>query len=93
MNIETQLFSFLVFFIYGFLLFLADTLLSKKKWFVMYIVSALSSIVFIFLLYNINGGNIHPYFIIVFLIGIVISKISVKFIKKYLNILKCKMTK
>ncbi len=93
MRIETQLVSFLSFFIFGFALsFINFTFLQKKRMLV-YPLFAILTLIFMFALYHINGGRIHPYFIAMFLFGILVSKVTVKYLKKRLNLLKAKYKK
>lgn len=44
--------------------------------------------IFMRLLYNVNCGQVHPYFILFYITGIAVSKIGVKYLKK--GILKLK---
>lgn len=93
MNIETQLVSFATFFAFGCLLALVDEFFFTKKRLLIYPTFIALSLIFMGIIYHINGGIIHEYFLIVFLIGILVSKIAVKYIKKHLYILKLKRNK
>lgn len=90
MKIETQILSFLVFFLFGIVesLVYFTFLIKKKK--LCYPVALLNTTIFIFILYRTNNGQIHPYFFISFFIGLLISKIFVKYIKNLLLLLKHK---
>lgn len=93
MNIETQLVSFATFFAFGCLLALVDSFFFNKKKFLVYPTFIVLSLVFMGIVYYINGGIIHEYFLIVFILGILGSKIAVKYIKKFMYVLKRKRNK
>lgn len=90
MKIEIQLASFLAFFIYGVLFFLLNLLDKRRHLIAFYISVIVSSFLFMVVLYKINSGTVHPYFLAAFLIGIVFCKIFVKSIKIHLHRLKAK---
>ena len=65
MKIETQLISFILFFVFGVLLsFIYFAFLQKRKK-LCYLVSIVMTLCFVYALYCTNGGQIHPYFFIV----------------------------
>ncbi len=90
MKIETQLWSFLAFFIFGFALTLTDTLFLMKHRKLCYPVFTSLTLIFMFIIYHINGGYVHIYFLMSFIVGIFTSKISVKYIDFLLHLLKAK---
>lgn len=87
MSIDLQLISFLYFSIFGLLIEIIYELILKRHKKLCYIVNAILTLVFMYFLYQLNNGKIHIYFIIIFLISILLSKICVKFTKKYLQLL------
>lgn len=84
MSIDIQLKSFTLFFIFGIIVNLLYTILLIKKtkfiWY--YIIFPFISFVLIPILYIVNKGKFHPYFILILIIGYIFSKVSVKKIKK-----------
>lgn len=93
MTIEVQLISFSAFFSYGIFLAVIYELVLKNRPAFTYIAFIVSSFIFMYILFLINGGRVHPYFIATFILGLLSSKVSVKFIKKRLHILKLKIKK
>lgn len=90
MKIETQLASFLAFFVFGLILGLLNGTVLKNSKTLFYICTIALTFFFMFALYNINGGKVHPYFLVIFIIGILLSKVAVKYCKKVLHQLKSK---
>ena len=91
MKIEIQIVSLLYFFIYGLLIYPLRLLI--KKYYMIYIINILLTLIFLYGLFIINDGIIHTYFIIMFIVGIIISKIYVNKIKNKIIILKNKKSK
>lgn len=92
MSVHIQIISFISFFLYGTSFCLLNGLLHKKK-IIFCLLIPLLTIFYMYFLYGINGGRIHVYFIAVFLLGILTSKVAVNFIKKRLTLLKIKKKK
>lgn len=90
MNINTQLSSFASFFIYGLILYAIYFLLQKSSLNVRmcYLILPLSTIIFMAVLYKINFGVVHPYFIITMLLGVLCSKVIVNKLKNVFKLLK-----
>ena len=90
MTINTQLKSFLLFFVFGIILYIINHILHYiiKKSKLIYLVLPMFTIVFMIVLYNINSGKIHIYFIAIMILGILFSKISVKQAKNIIFKLK-----
>lgn len=90
MSIDIQLISFAYFFLLGIVFggIYALRIIKKDKTFI--VIYPLLTVLFMFLLYNINRGRVHIYFITVFLIGIAISKVFVNSVKKRFIKLKTK---
>lgn len=91
MKIEIQIISLLYFFIYGLLIYPLRLLIKKN--YMIYIINILLTLIFLYGLFIINDGIIHTYFIIMFIVGIIISKIYVNKIKNKIIILKNKKSK
>lgn len=90
MSIDIQLISFLIFFLYGVLMTVVYLCILRTKKIWCYPTFVMMTIIFMIVLYNVNGGIIHPYFITFLIIGIMASKVFVKFIKKLFRKLKQK---
>lgn len=90
MNINTQLLSFTSFFIYGLILYIIYFLMQKSPFNVRlcYLILPLSTIIFMVVLYKINLGIVHPYFIITMLFGVLCSKVIVNKLKIVFKLLK-----
>lgn len=90
MSIEILLISFAYFFALGLAFggIYALRIVKKDKTFL--IIFPLLTLLFMYLLYNINRGRVHIYFIAFFLLGIFISKVFVNLIKNKLIKLKIK---
>ena len=88
MNSCVQVISLLVSFIYGIVFYILSKfnkyIISNKNNIVKLLVTTVyvvdMVIIYIFIMYKINFGNIHPYFIISLILGFVLS-IKCKFIK------------
>lgn len=88
MNSYVQVISLLVSFIYGIVFYILSKfnkyIISNKNNIVKLLVTTVyvvdMVITYIFIMYKINFGNIHPYFIISLILGFVLS-IKCKFIK------------
>lgn len=88
MNSYVQVISLLVSFIYGIVFYILSKfnkyIISNKNNIVKLLVTTVyvvdMVIIYIFIMYEINFGNIHPYFIISLILGFVLS-IKCKFIK------------
>lgn len=88
MNSYVQVISLLVSFIYGIVFYILSKfnkyIISNKNNIVKLLVTTVyvvdMVIIYIFIMYKINFGNIHPYFIISLILGFVLS-IRCKFIK------------
>ena len=88
MNSYVQVISLLVSFIYGIVFYILSKfnkyIISNKNNIVKLLVTTVyvvdMVIIYIFIMYKINFGNIHPYFIISLILGLVLS-IKCKFIK------------
>lgn len=90
MSIETQLLSFAYFFALGLTFGGIYYLRIVKKDKTFLIIFPLLTLLFMYLLYNINRGRVHIYFVAFFLLGIFISKVFVNLIKNKLIKLKIK---
>lgn len=90
MSVEIQLASFLAFFLFGSLLTIINFTLLQNHKKTIYPVSLILTVSFMYIVYKLNGGNIHIYFIAIFILGIITSKITVKYIKILLRRLKQK---
>lgn len=89
MKIENQIISFILFFIYGNIIYIINYLLNKyNKKLLIYPIILVMTISLIYLIYKVNGGIVHSYFIVILMLGIFISKVSVKYIKKKIIKLK-----
>lgn len=88
MNSYVQVISLLVSFIYGIVFYILSKfnkyIISNKNNIVKLLVTTVyvvdMVIIYIFIMYKINFGNIHPYFIISLILGFALS-IKCKFIK------------
>lgn len=87
MTIDIQLISFIYFFVFGIIIEVIYEFITKKYKKISYIVNSILTIIFMYCLFHINNGKIHPYFIITYLLGILICKICVKLLKKYIHLL------
>lgn len=80
MNSYLQLLSFFVSFGYGMLFYLLTRfnkfILSNKKYFLQFIITLVFIIdiviIYIYIMYKINNGIIHPYFVITLIIGYIL---------------------
>lgn len=90
MNIEIQLKSFFAYFVFGMIIMFTYELFLRKKSFLCYVFFPLLSFLFIYFIYHINDGKFHIYFLITFALGLIISKICVKFLKMKFKLLKTK---
>ncbi len=98
MDIKTQLIIFLISFLYGFILanlaYLNYKFLQNKSNFFKFLVNLVFTldIVFVYLviLYKINYGIFHVYFLIVLSIGFLIGYKCIKYVKKGLAYCKIK---
>ena len=93
MNINTQITSFYAFFLYGLSLTLIYELFLKRKKYLCYLIFPLTTIIFTYFLFSINGGKIHPYFVLIFICGITFGKVLKKVLSKKTNIIKQKLLK
>ena len=96
MNSYIQVISFLISFIYGVIFYLFTRfnkfMLSNKNNVIKLLVTLVfvidMVILYIYIMYKVNFGMIHPYFVAVFLIGYVVMMFlydkCILFIKKYL---------
>lgn len=86
MNIIIQIKSIIIFYIYGFALFICYKYLKSKIPKILFIIILpVLTVLFMIYLYYQNNGRVHIYFVLMMLIGIFSSKVCVKVIK---NILK-----
>ncbi len=95
MSIIIQLKSFAIFFSYGLVLYLINYLCNIKKnkaWLVSIIFPSLTGI-FMFFLYKQNNGIVHIYFIAIMILGIILSKVTVKKVIYFYKLLIHKHTK
>ena len=102
MNHKIQLLSLLVSFIYGIFFFFTSLLnykiIKKYKKTFKYIITFLYmlniAIIYICLMFKVNNGNVHPYFILLvlcgFILGFKIKKVLIKNVKFYEYIVKRK---
>ena len=89
MKIENQIISFILFFIYGNIIYVINYILNKyNKKLLIYPIILVMTISLTYLIYKVNGGIVHSYFIVILMLGIFISKVSVKYIKKKIIKLK-----
>ncbi len=93
MNIIIQIECLLLFLIFGFIMFWIYYLIHyhSKRTYIYYAVITLLTVTHIFILYNINFGKIHIYFVFMILLGILLGKGSVKFLKTLKKVLKNKL--
>ena len=91
MKIDIQIISLLYFFVFGFLIYIIRIFVKKKI--MIYISNILLTLVFLYGLFNINDGIIHPYFVLFYILGIIISKICVNKVKNKIIYLLSKNTK
>lgn len=91
MKIDIQIISLLYFFVFGFLIYIIRIFVKKKI--MIYISNILLTLVFLYGLFNINDGIIHPYFIMFYILGIIFSKICVNNVKNKMIVLLSKNTK
>lgn len=91
MKIDIQIISLLYFFVFGFLIYIIRIFVKKKI--MIYISNILLTLVFLYGLFNINDGIIHPYFIMFYILGIIFSKICVNNVKNKIIYLLSKNTK
>lgn len=93
MSIHTQLMSFTSFFIFGLaIIFIYKLVLIRRK-ILCYIIFPILTTIFTYILFHINGGKIHPYFIIVFFIGIILGNLTYKIFFQKIRNLKNKIFK
>lgn len=88
MTIDAQLCSFLAFGIYGLILGIGYELLLKNSTIKTYFWTIISSFIFSYIIYKVNGGIIHPYFYMVLIVMIFLSKVSVNLVKKHFKLLR-----
>lgn len=88
MSLDKQIISIIAFFVFGIFLYLNYNYFTKKKIVKTYLSTIILTCIFMFILYHLTNGFVHPYFIIVFILGILFSKICVKHIK--IRVLKLK---
>lgn len=93
MSIDVQLASFTAYLIFGLIVIYIYEIFLRKKPLYSYIVFPITTLIFTYVIYHINDGKLHIYFIGMFIIGIILGKISVKFIQKHLIKLKAKIKK
>lgn len=80
MNITTQLETFLIFYIYGIIQYVIYYILKRmtKAIWIISVVFPITTILFMIYLYFHNNGQIHIYFFLMMIIGIMTSKVYVK---------------
>jgi len=88
MSLDKQIISIIAFFIFGNLIYFNYNYFTKKKIFKTYLSTIILTFIFMSILYHLTNGQIHPYFIIVFILGILFSKLCVKHIE--IKLLKLK---
>lgn len=88
MSVTVQIHSFLAFFLYGAIIVIIYDLFLKKKPIKTYLFMIASAFLFMYILYHINGGILHPYFFIILFISCIFSKMCVNLFKKLPNKLK-----
>lgn len=100
MNSYVQVISFLVSFIYGIVFYLFarfnKAMLSNKNNVIKFLITLVfildMVILYIYMMYKINFGLIHPYFVIVVLIGYVVMMLlyrkCINFFKRFYNNIK-----
>ena len=96
MNYKIQLISFLVSFLFGIFFFYTNMLnkkiINKQKIYYKYIITFLYiiniTLIYIILIYKINKGIFHIYFLIMVLLGYIISLNQLKNVKKCVKWMK-----
>lgn len=91
-----QIISLGISFFYGIFFYLAnkvnELMIDKKNYFIKVLVTLVFIIdvviLYIYIMYKVNNGNIHPYFIALVIIGYVVMNINYKYLKKYIKIHK-----
>lgn len=87
MNINIQILSLCIYYIYGITLYIIMLIINRKK---TLLILPISFIMFFITNYHINKIVVHPYFIIFLLLGFISSKIYVKSLKRFYSLLKHK---
>ncbi len=99
MNYKLQLISFLFSFLYG-IFFYASSLLHKKiiqkhSWFIQYFITFLYvlmvAILYVLLMYKVNYGVIHIYFILVLFCGFYFGFVYLKKLRKICKVMTKKL--
>jgi len=88
MNLDKQIISIIAFFIFGNFLYFNYNYFTKKKVVKIYFSTIILTFIFMAILYHLTNGLVHPYFVIVFILGILFSKLCVKRIE--IKLLKLK---
>ncbi len=81
MSLDKQIVSIIAFFILGISVYLDYIFFTKGSVIKTYLNIIIITFLFILILYHLTNGIIHPYFIIIYLLGILSSKICVKKLK------------
>lgn len=93
MTIGIQIKSFVAFALFGIILSIFYSLFLKKKTYLCYLYFPALTMLFAYILFSLNGGKVHPYFIIVFLISIIIGRLITSIINKKYHYFKQKIKK
>lgn len=90
MSSLVQLISLGVSFFYGVFFYLVnkinELMIDKKNYFIKIVITLIFIIdvviLYIYIMYKINNGNIHPYFIVLVVLGYMVMGINYKYLKK-----------
>lgn len=91
MTVDIQIISLLAYFLYGFFLMFVYEFFLRRKPKLCYPYFLIFTCLFVFILYSLNGGRFHVYFVLTFILGIIISKKCVKYLKSAFKQLKSKI--
>lgn len=86
MNVSTQLTSFYLFFLFGLTLIIIFELFLRKKQYFCYLYFPILTLAFTLILFHFNNGKIHPYFFILFLLGLLVGKIIILILKQKIKL-------
>lgn len=96
MSSLVQIISLGISFFYGIFFSLVnkinELMIDKKNYFIKVLVTLVFIIdvviLYIYIMYKVNNGNIHPYFIALVIIGYVVMNINYKYLKKCIKSVK-----
>jgi len=88
-QIKTLLFSLCFGFIFGLIVTLTNKLIYNKNSFIQiftsFVLAIASSIIYFIILQKLNEAIIHPYYLLVFVLGFIIETITKKYVLKIID--------